>query len=56
MAAVLGDEPAYRARQVWAGMHAGREPGEMTELPAALRDRLAADLPARAPPRAGVDV
>ncbi len=37
VAAVLGDEPAYRARQVWAGMHAGREPEEMTELPAALR-------------------
>jgi len=46
VAAVVGDEPAYRARQVWAGLHAGREPEEMTELPAALRDRLATDLPA----------
>ena len=46
VAAVLGAEPPYRARQVWAGMHAGREPEEMTELPAALRDRLAVDLPA----------
>ncbi len=43
---MLGDEPAYRARQVWAGIHAGREPDEMTELPAALRARLTTELPA----------
>ena len=46
VAAVLGDEPAYRARQVWAAIHAGRDPEEMTELPAALRARVATDLPA----------
>ncbi|MEA2717589.1 MAG: rRNA (adenine2503-C2)-methyltransferase [Actinomycetota bacterium] len=45
VAAALGDEPAYRARQVWAGIHGGREPEELTELPAALRARLATDLP-----------
>ncbi|MEA2685294.1 MAG: rRNA (adenine2503-C2)-methyltransferase, partial [Actinomycetota bacterium] len=46
VADVLGDEPAYRARQVWTAIHAGREPEEMTELPAALRARVDADLPA----------
>ncbi len=37
----LAGEPAYRARQVWTALHAGREPEEMTELPATLRARLA---------------
>ena len=46
VAAVLGDEPAYRARQVWSGIHAGREPEEMAELPAALREKVATGLPA----------
>ena len=41
LATLLDGEPAYRARQVWAGLHAGREPEEMTELPAALRGRIA---------------
>jgi 23S rRNA (adenine2503-C2)-methyltransferase len=41
VAAVVDGEPAYRVRQVWAALHAGREPEEMTELPAALRARLA---------------
>ncbi|MGH9266490.1 MAG: 23S rRNA (adenine(2503)-C(2))-methyltransferase RlmN, partial [Acidimicrobiales bacterium] len=42
---ILGREPAYRARQVWRSLHLGREPEEMTDLPLALRSRLAADLP-----------
>ena len=41
---VLDGEPAYRARQVWAGLHAGREPEEMTDLPSALRAGVAAAL------------
>ncbi len=46
VADALGDVPAFRARQVWAAIHAGREPEEMTELPAALRSRVATELPA----------
>ena len=42
---ILGPEPAYRARQVWRSLHLGRHPEEMTDLPLALRSRLAADLP-----------
>jgi 23S rRNA (adenine2503-C2)-methyltransferase len=45
LAALLPGEPAYRARQLWRGLHEGREVGEMTELPAALRARLADALP-----------
>lgn len=45
LAALLPGEPAYRARQVWRGLHQGREPAGMTELPAALRSKLEADLP-----------
>jgi 23S rRNA (adenine2503-C2)-methyltransferase len=41
---VLGDEPAYRTRQVWKSLYQGREPEEMTDLPVALRSRLAQDL------------
>ena len=41
---VLGDEPAYRTRQVWRSLYQGREPEEMTDLPLALRSRLAQDL------------
>lgn len=41
---VLGDEPAYRTRQVWKSLYQGREPEEMTDLPRALRSRLASDL------------
>ena len=41
---VLGGEPAYRTRQVWRSLHQGREPEEMTDLPLALRSRLALDL------------
>ena len=38
---LLGDQPAFRARQVWDGLH-GRvlRPEEMTDLPVALRTRL----------------
>jgi 23S rRNA (adenine2503-C2)-methyltransferase len=46
LAALLDGEPAYRVRQVWDGLHARlAEPAEMTELPAALRARLATELP-----------
>ena len=46
LAVILDGEPAYRARQVWDGLHVRvRRPEEMTELPAALRTTLAAALP-----------
>jgi 23S rRNA (adenine2503-C2)-methyltransferase len=45
LAALLPGEPAYRARQVWRGLHLGRSVDELTELPKALRARLARDLP-----------
>jgi 23S rRNA (adenine2503-C2)-methyltransferase len=40
--------PRYRADQVWEWLYKklAAEPGEMTNLPAELRDRLAAELPA----------
>jgi 23S rRNA (adenine2503-C2)-methyltransferase len=43
---LLGDQPAFRARQVWDGLH-GRvlRPEEMTDLPVALRTRLGDALP-----------
>src|SRR6516162_679251 len=41
----LPGEPAYRARQVWEGLHVRvQRPEEMTELPAALRAALEAAL------------
>jgi 23S rRNA (adenine2503-C2)-methyltransferase len=43
---LLEGEPAFRARQVWDGLHLRvQRPEEMTELPAPLRDRLATALP-----------
>ena len=43
LAAVLGTEPAYRVRQVWAGLYERlAAPSEMTELPKSLRERLSA--------------
>jgi 23S rRNA (adenine2503-C2)-methyltransferase len=49
VAALLGDEPAFRVRQVWDGLHRRvAEPEELTELPAGLRRRLAEE-PAFAP-------
>ena len=44
LAGILPDEPAYRTRQVWRSLHLGREPEEMTDLPQALRARLAEEL------------
>ena len=44
LAALLPDEPAFRVRQVWRGLHLGREPEEMTDLPLGLRARLATGL------------
>jgi 23S rRNA (adenine2503-C2)-methyltransferase len=46
LSTVLGDQPAYRTRQVWRSLYQGREPEEMTDLPLALRSRLSGDLPA----------
>ena len=41
LAEMLAGEPAYRARQVWDGLHRrAAVPAEMTDLPGALRDRL----------------
>jgi len=46
LAVLLRDEPAYRVRQVWDGLHRrALRPGEMTDLPAPLRARLDAALP-----------
>ncbi|MGI8809683.1 MAG: 23S rRNA (adenine(2503)-C(2))-methyltransferase RlmN [Acidimicrobiales bacterium] len=44
LSGILAGEPAYRTRQVWRSLHRGREPEEMTDLPSALRSRLAAEL------------
>ena len=45
LADLLAGEPAYRVRQVWDGLHTRvLRPSEMTDLPAALRDRLEAAL------------
>jgi 23S rRNA (adenine2503-C2)-methyltransferase len=41
LAALLSDQPPYRVRQVWDGLHRqARRPAEMTDLPAPLRARL----------------
>ena len=48
LASLLAHEPAYRARQVWEGLRRGDDPGSLTTLPRALRERLAAE-PALAP-------
>jgi 23S rRNA (adenine2503-C2)-methyltransferase len=46
LAEILGDEPAFRTRQVWDGLHRRvQRPEEMTELPAALREQLSVALP-----------
>jgi 23S rRNA (adenine2503-C2)-methyltransferase len=45
LAALLDGEKPFRVKQVWEGLHTRlAEPSEMTELPAALRARLDADL------------
>jgi len=46
LAELLGDQPDFRATQVWEGLHRrAARPAEMTELPEALRARLADALP-----------
>ena len=46
LAELLADQPPYRVRQVWDGLHTRVvPPEEMTELPTSLRERLAAALP-----------
>jgi 23S rRNA (adenine2503-C2)-methyltransferase len=47
LSALLSDQPGFRTRQVWHGLHQlARRPAEMTDLPPALRDRLETALPA----------
>jgi 23S rRNA (adenine2503-C2)-methyltransferase len=46
LSALLPGQPAYRARQVWEGLHVRvQRPEEMTDLPAPLRASLEAALP-----------
>ena len=46
LAAALGDQPSYRRQQVWDGLYRRAvEPEAMTDLPLALRQRLATELP-----------
>jgi 23S rRNA (adenine2503-C2)-methyltransferase len=46
LAALLGGQPAFRARQVWDGLHRrALRPGEMTDLPLQLRAELDGLLP-----------
>jgi len=46
LAALLADQPGYRVDQVWDGLHRrAAGPEELTDLPKALRARLAAELP-----------
>ncbi len=46
LGSLLGDEPAFRTRQVWQGLYGRLEtPAEMTSLPQALRSRLETELP-----------
>jgi 23S rRNA (adenine2503-C2)-methyltransferase len=46
VASLLAGEPSYRVAQVWDGLHRrALEPAEMTDLPVALRDRIAVELP-----------
>src|SRR5580704_9732914 len=45
LAELLSDEPRYRTDQVWRGLwERGVRPGDMTDLPKPLRDRLEAAL------------
>jgi len=46
LAGLLGGEPAYRVDQIWHGLYAQLlHPGEITNIPLALRQRLDAELP-----------
>lgn len=46
LASILADQPSFRARQVWQGLHERYEaPSEMTNLPLALRNQLEGALP-----------
>lgn len=47
LATMLTGEPPYRVEQVWDGLYRqGREPSELTNVPASLRRRLDEELPA----------
>ena len=53
VAGVLGDHPAYRARQVWDGLYRRlAEPADMSDLPPALRQRVRDELPTALTPAA----
>ncbi|MBV8961365.1 MAG: 23S rRNA (adenine(2503)-C(2))-methyltransferase RlmN [Actinobacteria bacterium] len=44
VASLVADQPAYRGRQLWDGLYRRLlEPADLTDLPAALRSRLAAE-------------
>ena len=46
LAELLAGQPAFRARQVWAGLYErGVGPEAMTDLPATLREQLSTALP-----------
>jgi 23S rRNA (adenine2503-C2)-methyltransferase len=51
LAELLADQPSYRVKQVWAGLHERlAEPEDLTDLPKALRATLAEALPAALEP------
>ena len=46
VAELLADQPGYRAGQVWNGLYRRlADPADMTDVPLALRQRLAHELP-----------
>jgi len=46
LATLLNDQPAYRVDQVWDGLYRqGRDPSDLTNVPASLRDMLDESLP-----------
>ncbi len=55
IAALLADQPSYRARQVWDGLfRRGQHPAELTNVPTAVRERLEEHLPSALTPHAEV--
>lgn len=46
IAELLSDQPSYRVEQLWSGLYRQfQEPGDITTLPAAMRARIAQELP-----------
>lgn len=53
LGALLSSEPRFRVDQVWRGLHVhGTDPSEWTDLPKALRARLAEEMPTALAPAA----